>query len=107
MTAGPHDEGLQKAIRAVWLKYRSLNRERMQTLLEVRQALISGSVSSELRGRGAIEAHKLSGAAGSFGYEEISELCREVELELAAKQDTAKLVETIERIRVLLEPTLE
>jgi HPt (histidine-containing phosphotransfer) domain-containing protein len=107
MTARPIDEGLQQAIRAVWLKYRSLNRERLQTLLEVRQGLLAGTLTADLRQRGALEAHKLAGAAGSFGYEEISQLCRKVELDLAGRQDGAHLAEAIERIRILLEPTLE
>jgi HPt (histidine-containing phosphotransfer) domain-containing protein len=108
MTAGPEDEGLQKAIRAVWLKYRSLNRERLQTLLDVRQALLAGTLEPELRNRGALEAHKLAGTAGSFGYEEVSALCREVELALQDQQTvSANLAQIIERVRTLLEPILE
>jgi HPt (histidine-containing phosphotransfer) domain-containing protein len=107
MTAGPEDEALQKAIRAVWLKYRSLNRERLHTLLEVQHAVIARTLNADLRKRGALEAHKLSGAAGSFGYGEISQLCREVELGLEAESPDTELSNTIERIRILLEPTLE
>jgi HPt (histidine-containing phosphotransfer) domain-containing protein len=107
MTAGPEDEGLQKAIRAVWVKYRSLNRERLQILLDLRQALLTGVLEPQLRDRGVLEAHRLSGAAGSFGYEEISKLCRELELALPDPQSAAHIPQLIERIRDLLEPTLQ
>jgi HPt (histidine-containing phosphotransfer) domain-containing protein len=107
MTAGPEDEGLQQAIRAVWMKYRALNRQRLETLLEARQAILQNALGPDLRARGALEAHRLSGAAGSFGYEEISTLCREVELVLESGSGGAELSQKIERIRCLLEPTLE
>jgi HPt (histidine-containing phosphotransfer) domain-containing protein len=108
MTAGPEDEALQKAIRAVWVKYRSLNRERLQKLLEVREALAIGDLNEGLRKQGVLEAHKLAGAAGSFGYEEVSKLCRQVELALEDPQSqSAEIPQLITRIQAMLEPTLE
>jgi HPt (histidine-containing phosphotransfer) domain-containing protein len=108
MTAGSEDDALQTAIRAVWLKYRSLNRERLHALLEVREALTARMLVSEVRIHGAQEAHKLAGAAGSFGYEEVSNLCRTVELALRDPENQlADVAAMITRIQALLEPTLE
>jgi HPt (histidine-containing phosphotransfer) domain-containing protein len=109
MTAGANDEGLEAAIRDVWIKYRALNQERLQCLESVRHDVLAGALTSEARERGGLNAHRLAGATGSFGYKEISALCRDLELLLAgdAPLDAKVLAKKIDRIQELLRPALE
>ena len=68
------------AIAAIWEKYRDLNDQRIRAIERVAQALNAGRLTEQVRTYGEQEAHKLAGAAGSFGYDEISSIARELEL---------------------------
>jgi HPt (histidine-containing phosphotransfer) domain-containing protein len=68
------------AIAAIWVKYRDLNDQRIRAIERVVQALAAGRLTESIRLNGEQEAHKLAGAAGSFGFDEISSLARELEL---------------------------
>ena len=76
---------LDQAIKAIWDRNRGITEDRLRTLVELSERLSSGPVDAELRSRAQHEAHKIAGSAGSFGFQEISELARELELMLSAE----------------------
>jgi len=73
---------LEQKIRAIWNENRGLTDERVRTLEEAAQALREGHLSAELRTQAESQAHKIAGSAGSFGFDEISKVARELELML-------------------------
>jgi HPt (histidine-containing phosphotransfer) domain-containing protein len=78
-------EKLDNEISALWLKYRPLNLERFTALVSVAIALRSGILTTETRERGRNEAHKIAGAAASFGFADISTLAQELETRLTGE----------------------
>lgn len=96
------------AIRRIWEQNRGITAERVQCLVEALAALEDGGCSKELRDRAEQNAHKIAGSAGSFGYQEISELARQLELLFAATDAplTADRVrEQIRELRTRIEQT--
>jgi HPt (histidine-containing phosphotransfer) domain-containing protein len=91
------------AIAAIWVKYRDLNDQRIRAIERVAQALAAGRLTEPVRLTGEQEAHKLAGAAGSFGFDEISGLARELELLIhdaaTAPPDAALLRARVEALR--------
>jgi len=77
-----HREKLDNEISALWVKYRPLNLERFTALVSVAHALRTGSLTAGSRERGRNEAHKIAGAAASFGFADISALAQELEARL-------------------------
>ncbi|MBI2683535.1 MAG: Hpt domain-containing protein [Acidobacteriales bacterium] len=80
MSADDKQAVTDAAIAAIWEKYRDLNDQRIRAIERVAQAVNAGRLTEEIRTYGEQEAHKLAGAAGSFGYENISDLARDLEL---------------------------
>jgi HPt (histidine-containing phosphotransfer) domain-containing protein len=70
---------LSSALREIWLRHLPLNQERLQALEDVASALERGELDVETRRRGEQEAHKLAGAAGSFGHANVTGMARELE----------------------------
>jgi HPt (histidine-containing phosphotransfer) domain-containing protein len=96
---------MDRAIAAIWEKYRPLNRERLDSLEQVAAALHSGSIAPELRMLGEQNAHKIAGSAGSFGYDDISDIARELECQLASESptlDPKQFHHQVARLRELL-----
>jgi len=94
---------LEQKIRAIWKENRGLTDERVQTLVEAAQVLRAGSLTPELRTKAESEAHKIAGSAGSFGFDEISRVARELEL-LFADSDSELSAELVSaRVRQLQE----
>lgn len=67
------------AIRAIWNSNRDEVMGRVAVLEEAVAATIEGRLSPEDRGAAEREAHKLAGAAGTFGYRRASEAARKLE----------------------------
>lgn len=67
------------AIRAIWNSNRDEVMGRVAVLEEAVAATIEGRLSPEARGAAEREAHKLAGAAGTFGFRRASEAARKLE----------------------------
>ena len=78
-------KSLEAEIGALWDSFRPVNIARLTILEDATSALLKGELSGELRAQAAVEAHKLAGSAGSFGYMEVSRIARQLELLLQGK----------------------
>lgn len=67
------------ALAALWEKFRDGTFRRVAVLDDAVLALREGRMDDELRRAAEREAHKLSGAAGTFGFAEATRLAREAE----------------------------
>jgi HPt (histidine-containing phosphotransfer) domain-containing protein len=88
----------------MWEKYRPVNQRRFEVLAQVNAALQNGSLTPDLRAEGEREAHKIGGAAGSFGFHEITEVARAMEEQLhpaEAMPDQRRFQDDLERLRKL------
>ena len=70
---------IASSVARLWEKFRPTNHERMQILMAAAEALKQGKLDSDLRQQAAHEAHKMAGAAGSFGFAEASNLAHSME----------------------------
>ncbi|HEX7242249.1 MAG TPA: response regulator, partial [Longimicrobiaceae bacterium] len=71
--------GLSGAVGELWERFRGSVLERVSVVEECALAVLEGTLDEELRRRGEREAHKLTGAVGTFGFTEGSRLAREAE----------------------------
>ena len=67
------------ALAALWTKFREGTFRRVAVLDEAAVALREGRLDGKLRRAAEREAHKLAGAAGTFGFAEATHLAREAE----------------------------
>jgi CheY-like chemotaxis protein len=67
------------ALAALWEKFREGTFRRVAVLDDAALALREGRLDDELRRAAEREAHKLAGAAGTFGFAEATRLAREAE----------------------------
>ena len=101
----PADD-LQAAIAALWLDARARTIGRIETLEEAIAALGDGALEPDLAEHARHEAHKLTGALGTFGMPEGSEHARTVELSLengASATDAPALAEHVAALRRIAE----
>ncbi len=70
---------LGAAVAALWDKFRDTIFARVDAVEEAALALLEGKLDDETRRGAEREAHKLAGAAGSFGFADASRLAREAE----------------------------
>jgi HPt (histidine-containing phosphotransfer) domain-containing protein len=82
----------------MWERFRPLAHERLALLDEATAAAEAGTLTPELRERGASAAHKLAGSLGSFGREGSDEAKR-AELLLAGPADPAALRALVDALR--------
>ena len=96
---------LQAGIAAIWQKSLPRVREQLDLLENAAVALLEGGLDSDLRREAEREAHKLAGAAGSFGFRESSEIARELELMLVAgaSPDARRAAEIVVALRKQLD----
>lgn len=99
---------LASAVAGVWDKFRDLTLDRVAVLEDAAVALSTGELDAELRRRAEREAHKLSGAVGTFGFTQASQVARSVELLLQGDaplepEDAVRLSEWVGRLREQLE----
>lgn len=64
---------------ALWEKHRQTNAERLAILQGAVGPLRAGELSIAQKQEAAATAHKVAGAAGSFGFTEMSDTARELE----------------------------
>ena len=95
------------AVRAIWDQRRREVIARVDVLEEAIVEALSGNLEDELRERARREAHRLAGAAGTFGFPAASTQAREIELALAGgppEQDTLpRLADLVLALRSELE----
>lgn len=70
---------LGAAVAALWDKFRDTIFARVDAVEDAALALLEGKLDDEKRRGAEREAHKLAGAAGSFGFADASRLAREAE----------------------------
>lgn len=70
---------LNDALLALWSKFRQTNLDRVANIGAAASAMRDGTLQDELRQAAGRDAHKLAGAAGSFGFAEGSRLARDAE----------------------------
>ena len=96
---------LQAGIAAIWQKSLPRVREQLDLLERAAVELLEGGLDNDLRREAEREAHKLAGAAGSFGFRESSEIARELELMLVAgaSPDPRRAAEIVVALRKQLD----
>lgn len=82
-TASPSEDFPHDEITQIWERFKETNLERLAVLEAAAMAQLEGQLDGELRRHAEREAHKLAGAAGSFGFAEGSRLAKELEKMLA------------------------
>lgn len=70
---------LTAAVAAVWEKHKGTMKERIDVLQAAATELKAGQLSVELQTAGRLQAHKLAGSMGCFGFAEGSRIARELE----------------------------
>jgi CheY-like chemotaxis protein len=96
------------ALAALWEKFRDGTFRRVAVLDEAALALREGRLDVEMRRAAEREAHKLAGAAGTFGFAEATRLAREAELMLGGTDALdAPQVERLDELAAALRRELE
>lgn len=105
---GAGADRISASLGSLWEKYRPVNLQRVGKLETAVASLLSDELTEDLRAEAAREAHKLVGAAGTFGFPEASSLAREVETYLegeGAIGSTARvrISELVEALREIIQ----
>ena len=94
---------------AIWLRFREPTLARLDVLEAAALALMDGTLTAEQRAAAQREAHKLAGAAGSFGFPRSSQLARQLEERLSldglVPADAVGIAEQLVLLRTDLEGT--
>ncbi len=89
----------------LWKKNRPIIEERLATLDRASVAAAAGSLSADLRKEAAQAAHKLAGALGMYGYDEGTQIAREIDALLSSDiPAVAHLAELTARLRAAVFP---
>ena len=73
---------LQAAVMEVWHRRKSQILERVELVSKCVSNLENGKIDQDAIAEAVVEAHRLAGAMGSFGFHSSSEFAREIELSL-------------------------
>lgn len=96
-------------IAAVWARFREPTLARIDVLDSAAMALLDGALTNEQRLDAQREAHKLAGAAGSFGFPRSSQIARQLEERLSlgglTPADAVPMAEQLVALRTDLEGT--
>lgn len=87
----------------IWDKYQNIISQQVTILEEAVQALITSSITSEVRQKAKDEAHKLAGSLGLFGLKHGSLLARDLEnlLQVNINLEQLQVQQIIEKIKLL------
>ena len=89
----------------LWQKNRPIVEERLATLDQAATTAASGGLSGDLRKEAAQAAHKLAGALGMYGFEEGTNIAREIDALLSSDvAGVAHLAELTARLRAAVFP---
>ena len=95
---------LRAGMMAIWAKSLPHVRAQLDTLERAAMAIMDGSLDEELRRDAEREAHRLAGAAGSFGFNDASPIARELEyLFQNPKPDARRAAEIVLSLREQLD----
>jgi HPt (histidine-containing phosphotransfer) domain-containing protein len=100
---------INAAVARIWQQKKSLTLVSIAAVERAAAALLDGSFTPELRAHAAIEAHKLAGSLGTFGFTQGSRLSRSMEEILTRAsdlqpQDGQELSELLRQLHIELEP---
>ena len=105
--AGASGDRVAAGLAAIWQRFREPTLARLDVLEAAALALMEGTLSTEQRANAQREAHKLAGAAGSFGFPRSSQLARQLEERLSldglVPADAVGLAEQLVLLRTDLE----
>jgi HPt (histidine-containing phosphotransfer) domain-containing protein len=95
---------LNALVARLWAQKKDLTLGRIAIVEQASSAVASGSLTKELRGHAAGEAHKLAGSLGTFGFSEGSRLSRAMEVILASeaelnRDDGERLAQLLSQLR--------
>jgi diguanylate cyclase (GGDEF)-like protein len=93
---------LDSAIAALWARQRDEMLNRVELVEHAVVALLEGELREDQRAEAERAAHKIAGAAGSFGFAAASEQARAIELQLrsgVSLEDGQRLAELVLEIR--------
>ena len=79
MSGADADADARELLRAVWVRQRGRVLERVAV---IEAAVGDGTPDAQARETARVEAHKLAGSVGTFGYWQASALARDIELAL-------------------------
>jgi HPt (histidine-containing phosphotransfer) domain-containing protein len=89
----------------LWIKNRPIIEERLATLDRASAAAASGGLNAEMRKDAASAAHKLAGALGMYGYDEGTQIARQIDALLSSNMPgVAQLADLIARLRAAVFP---
>jgi DNA-binding response OmpR family regulator len=96
---------------AVWERSKEKYRDRIQVLEQAATALLTGTLSEELRQQAQMQAHTLAGSLGSFGLMDASRLSRAIEKMFQSQgklsqAEKEQLSEQVVALRQVLEQSL-
>jgi HPt (histidine-containing phosphotransfer) domain-containing protein len=92
---------IRALVARVWQQKKDLTLVSIGVVEEASSALLSGVLTPELRERAAMEAHKLAGSLGTFGFPEGSHLSRAIEEILTGRTELERV--DAEHLAVLLQ----
>jgi diguanylate cyclase (GGDEF)-like protein len=98
---------LGAAIEALWQERKGDVIARLAVAEEAVAAALTGELGAELRDSATLEAHKLAGVAGTFGFPGASERARELELTLRAPGPLDTVVHRMAELTVAIRQELE
>lgn len=75
----PSFQQLGQSVSAIWQRTKGMSLQRVKLLVQVVQALKSGSLTQDLQQQAIQNAHKLAGSLGTFGFEQGSHLAQQLE----------------------------
>ena len=78
------EDKMAAVLAQMWQKNRPIVEERFATLDRASVAAAAGSLSDDLRREAAQAAHKLAGALGMYGYDEGTQIAREIDALLSS-----------------------
>ena len=96
----------REMLEKVWQRSLPIVMDRLNVLDAGAAALQAGHLSNELRAQTIMEAHRLAGSLGMFGYDEGTRLAREIETMLESHVDLGdgSLVGLTKNLRASLFP---
>jgi HPt (histidine-containing phosphotransfer) domain-containing protein len=89
----------------LWVKNRPIVEERLATLDRASAAAAAGGLNGDLRKEAAQAAHKLAGALGMYGYDQGTQIARQIDALLSSDfPAVAQLADLTARLRTAVFP---
>jgi len=92
---------IQQVLLRVWKKRKPLTLERISTIEQAGLALQAGTLTAAALSQALVEAHRLTGSLGTFGFGKATEICRG--LEGILKDGSAPAASRVQQMTFLIE----